>query len=335
MAALSDVSVGWLKESTYNTPVTPSKWVEFTDESLDYTRTTKQGSGLRVGASGIPLASRRISPTKAGSGSIQFEMQSKGMGTLLEAAMGSGTSTLVSGTTYQQNFVFGSLAVPLTIQKGLVDASGTVHPYTFAGCTCTGFEISVPHTDFAMLKTDWDICSLNTATAYTAPTYPASPTVYHWGMAAVTIGGSVTYPTTNALASGGTAVTNVRDFSLSVGHNLAADRYLMSAGGLKARPTPGQRSMSGSITVDYVDDVLRDALVADTALPIVVTLTSAEALSTGTATLQIVLSHCRLDGELPKSNKGAQITTSFKFMALSDGTNAPLTIVLRTADTAL
>lgn len=335
MAAISDVSVGYKKETTYNTGVTVDRWLPFLDESLDYAREVKQGAGLEVGTGGTMLASRRFSPTMGGSGDLTVECVSKGMGTLLEAALGGAASTLVTGTTYQQTFTLGSDVVPMTIQKGLVDAGGTVHPYTFEGCVANSLEFSIPHTEAATLKVGFDVCSLDTAVNYATPTYAADPTLYHWGLASATVGGSVTYPTTTTLATGGTAVTNVRDFSLSLSHNIAADRYLMSGGGLKAQPTNGVRSISGTMTADYVDDVLRDALIADTALPIVITMTSEEALSDGYATLQVVLPHCRLDGELPKSNRGNQISTQFKFTVLDDGTNEALWFLLRTADTAL
>jgi hypothetical protein len=36
MATTQDSSVGFLKESTYGTGVTPSRWLEFISETLDW-----------------------------------------------------------------------------------------------------------------------------------------------------------------------------------------------------------------------------------------------------------------------------------------------------------
>ena len=337
MAAISDVSVGWKTEVTYGTGVVVDRWMEFLDESLDYQREIKQGMGLRVGAGRIPRATRRVSPTKSGSGDLSLELYSKGMGTLLQHAMGTSVSTLVSGTTYQQNHsLINGLLPSLTIQKGLVMSDGTVAPYTFAGCVVSEFEINVPFQGIATMKTKFDIRSVATATGYTAPTYASGGVLFHWGDAAVTIGGTVTAATTTAIATGGTAVTNIRDFTLKVNNGIANDRFLMGAGGLKAKPVPGIASATGTITVEYSDAVMRDALLADTSLPIVLTITSTEALSTGFSTFQIYLAECRLDGVLPQANAGKLINTTYAFTVLDNSvaTN-PVMITTRTADTAL
>lgn len=335
MAAQSDVSVGYKAETTYGTAVTVDRWLGLLDESFDYKLEAKQGKALYVGASGVPVASRRFVPTKQGSGDLTVEAVSKGMGTLWRAALGSGTSTLVSGTTYQQWFTLGDACIPLTIQKGLVDYSGTVNPYTFAGCVATGFEFSVPHTDVASLKVGFDVQAVSTATAYASPSYASDPTLYHWGMAAITVGGTVTVPTATTLATGGTAITNGKDFSVSVDHGVDASTFRMGGSGLKAKPVPGERAITGSLTVDYTDNVLRDALLADTAVPITVTLTSTESLSSGYATLQIVIPEAHIDGDLPKANGGKAISTTYKWTGLYNETDAPLYVVLRTADSAL
>ena len=126
MAAIDDVSVGFGVESTYGTAVTPTRWLEFTDEALTYTPNKVQGEGLRVG-SYVARSNKRVTTTYDGGGVVTHETISKGMGLLLQAAFGTGTSTLVSGTTYQQLFTLGTSPSPLTIQKGVVagDAGGT------------------------------------------------------------------------------------------------------------------------------------------------------------------------------------------------------------------
>lgn len=337
MANQQDISVGWLKETTYGTPVTVNRWSEVIDPAFDYVPEVIQGEGLRVGAGGVHRAARRVATTKAGSGGIEVELFSSGLGTLLELAMGVGSSTLVASDTYQQVFTLGNTLMPsATIQVGLPDGTGTVNPYTYAGCTAEGFELSVPNAGIAMLKTNWHVRSLNTATSLVDPVYPTGGSLFHWGQAAVTYGGTVTEPTSTAIASGGTAISNVRDFSLSVSHNLASERFNMGAGGLTAQPVPTKRTISGSLTVEYTDNTLRDAYLNQTEAPLVLTMTGTEALGTGTTTFQVVIPAAYIDGSLPKANKGELITTSFSFTGLDNETAAnPLHVVVRTADTDL
>lgn len=337
MANIQDVSVGWKKETTFGTAVTVDRWMEFLDESLDFSREIKQGAGLRVGNGGVARANRRSSPTSSGSGDITLELFSKGMGTLLELAMGTSVSTVVSGSTYQQNHtLIDGLLPSATIQKGLVDAAGTVHPYTFNGATCTGFEINVPNADVATLKTSWDIRQVVTATAYAAPSYASGGVRFDWGMASVGYGGTLTTPTTTALATGTTALTNVRSISIAVDNGLAGDRYNMGNSGLKAKQVPGVRAITGSIEVEYTDDVLRDAFLNDTVNPLTLTLTSAEALSTGTSQFQVTLPAVYLDSALPKVNGGNLITTTYTFTALDNLTASdPMWCSIRTSDSAL
>src|SRR4051794_14356687 len=137
MASTQDCSVGIGVESTYKTGVTPTRWYEFVSETFDWRKSIKQGQGLRVGAR-VDRSGRRVVPTADGGGDLVLECASKGMGLLWQAALGTGASTLVSGSVQQQLFTLGDAPASLTIQKGLVEAGGTVDPYTFLGCMVAG-----------------------------------------------------------------------------------------------------------------------------------------------------------------------------------------------------
>ena len=334
MAALQDASVGTAVESTYGTPVTVTRWYEFVDESFDYEKTVKQGAGIRVGSK-VARSGRRVVTETQAKGDLTVELGSKGLGTLLQTCFGTGVSTLVSGTTYQQNFTLGATPPSMTVQKGLVRADGTVDPYTYNGGVVDSFEIDCPQGDIAKLKASFVFRDMLTATAYAAPSY-VSPSLFHFAQGAITIGGTVTAPTTTALATGGTAVANVRDFSVKVDNKLTADRFNYGGAGKMAAPTLGLRGITGKMTIEYTDRTLVDAYIADTPLALSLTFTSSETLSTGTAQLQIVLPEIKLNGEVPKANGTDLITLSVDFDALDNLTAAqPIWLSLRTADTAL
>ena len=335
MATPQDCSIGLVNEGTYGTYVAPTRFYEFTDEGFGRKPNRKQGQGLRVGGR-VARSGRRVTTTVQGEGNLELEAVSKGLGLLLAAATGSGTSTLVSGSTYQQNFVLGDTPNSLAIQKGIVDAGGTVRAHSFLGCMVSGWSFMAPSDDVAKFSFDFDIRDLDTAQSYAAPSYPSAPSLYNFSQAAATYAGTVTVPTATALASGGTAATDIRDFELNVNNNLATDRFNFGAAGKKAKPTVGLREISGKFTAEYAANGYRDDFIADTERAIVVTLTSSEALSVGTATLQVVLPAVKLDSGIPVSNNGDFVTVEHNFTVLDNLTAAqPLYVVLRTADTAL
>ena len=337
MAALQDASVGTAVESTYGTPVTVTRWYEFVDESFDYEKTVKQGAGIRVGSK-VARSGRRVVTQTQAKGDLSVELTSKGLGTLLQTCFGAGVSTLVSGSTYQQNFTLGTGATPpsMTVQKGLVRADGTVDPYTYNGGVVDSFEIDCPHGDIAKLKAAFIFRDMLTATAYAAPSYVTGGSLFHFAQGTITVGGTVTAPTTTALATGGTAVANVRDFNVKVDNKLTADRFTYNAAGKMLSPTYGLRDIGGKLTIEYTDRTLTDAYIADTPLALTLTFTTTEALSTGFSQLQITLPEIKLNGEVPKANGTDLITLSVDFDVLDNLTaTQPIWVSLRTADTAL
>lgn len=333
MAGLQDVSVGVGVESTYGTGVTPTRWWEFTDESLDFRKNIKQGQGLRVGAR-VARSGRRVIPTADAGGDFTMECTSKGMGLLWQACLGTGAHTLVAGTTYQQLFTLGDAPSSLTVQKGLVQVGGTVDAYTYTGATVDSWELGFPNADIATLKTTIDCKDVTTATAYAAPTYATAPNLFHFANGSIS-SGTLTAPTTTALASGSTTLADIRGGTLKVDNNIKGDRYNFGASGRKAKPTTGTRGITGNLEVEYDNTTFRDAVLNDTAMSLILTFT-AGALSTGLETLQVVVPEIKFDTELPKSNKGELITQPMAFAGLDNLTaTQPIWVVTRTADTAL
>jgi len=307
--------------------------LEFTDESLTYNKNIKQGQGLRVGGR-VARSARRVVPTTDASGEITLECVSKGMGLLWQLALGSGTSTVVSGATFQQLFTLSDTPPSATVQVGLPQAGGTVDAYTYAGAMCTGFTLNFPNADIATLQVSLDAASLSTATAYAAPSYASSPSLFHFAGGAIA-SGTLTSPTTTALASGTTTIADVRGGSVQVNHNLSTDRFNFGASGKKAKPTVGLREITGSLTVEYDTNTWRDAVINDTPMALILTFTGA-ALSTGNETLQVVIPEIKFDSPLSQANGTDLITTDLSFTGLDNLTAAqPIWVVCRTADSAL
>jgi hypothetical protein len=334
MATTQDCSLGFKKETTFKTGVTVDRWLEFLgDWSFNWNKNIIQGQGLRVG-SRVARSARRVIPTADGSGTFTVEATSKGMGTLWEFVMGSGTSTLVSGTTFQQVFTLADLMPSATIQQGLVQAGGTVDAHTFLGCTCSDFEFDFNNAGLALLKTNVDIADNTTATGYASPSYSASPNLFHFANISL-FTGTLTAPTATAVASAITPVADVRGGTLQVSHNLRDDRQNAGGGGRKARQIPGLRAVTGSLQVEYDSTTFRDMVLNDTPMNLLIQYT-AGALSTGNETLQVIVPEIKLDGDLPKPNGTDLIVQDLKFQGLDNQTAAqPIWVVTRTADNAL
>lgn len=338
MATTQDSSVGIGKESTYGTSVTPTRWFEFTDEKFEFKPMRKQGKGLRVGGR-LARSGRRVTTGLEVTGELNLEAVTKGLGLLFEGALGSGTSTLVSGTTYQQNFVIGDTLSSFTVQKGLVQEDGTVTPYTFTGCVIDSFEITSGTDEMVSLKFGFDgNGGVSTATSYTTPSYPTTPSLFTFTQGVLT-SGTFTAPTTTTLASGATTIANVTEFSIKGENKLTGGmRTYGSAGKRGTKPRAGDRAdaINGKVKVIYTDTTFRDASFNDTDLSLILTFTTTEALSTGFATLQIAIPVARLEPETPQVNGSEVIETDYTFSVL-DGLSAaqPLWVILRTADSAL
>lgn len=337
MASLADASFGIANESTPGTYVAPTRWWEVMSPEFDVRKNVKQGMGMRVGTR-VARSGRRVVVTADAGGSVEVELVSKGLGLLLESCLGVAASTLVSGTTYQQNHTLatGTVLPSRTLQTGVVATDGTVFATSYLGSMVDTWELNIGNGEVATLKTNWDCMNYTTAQSYAAPSYASAPSLFHWGQAAFTLGGTVTAPTTTALASGGTAATNIRSLKLTGNNKAAKDRYNGGGAGRKARQLIGDAELSGELEIEFTDATVRDAYLADTELAFTCTLTSTEALSTGFAQLQITLPAIKLNGEVAKPNGDEPSVLKVPFDVLDNLTAAqPIWISTRTADSAL
>lgn len=340
MSTSLDASISLKKETTYGTPVTPDVAYEFTEESFDYVPTFTDGVGFRA-RSRVRASRSRVLTKEETSGAFTVEATSKGLGKLFEAALGTGTSTLISGTSYQQLFtpIADDYLPSYTIQKSVPLIGGSVSPQTYAGMVCSGFELSAPLEGIPTIQFSFMGKSMTTATAFAALNYPASPVLFSFVNGAITVGGAPTVPSTTALAAGGTTVANIREITVSYDNALDGGGFTLGGAGQRGRkPVVGRRVVSGSLTAEYTNDVLRDAWKAQTDLAIVLTFQTATAISGANfPTLQVTIPVVRLDGEMPKATvDGSPATQSISFTGLDGEVAAhPIYVAIVTAETAI
>jgi hypothetical protein len=335
MVSTQDASLGLAVETTYKTGVTPSRWYEFVDASLDFNKQIKQGMGLRVGGR-VARSARRVVPAADAGGDFTVECTSKGMGLLWQACLGTGSSTLTSGSVYQQLFTLGDNPSSLTIQKGVVEAGLTVDAYTFLGCMVSAWEFDFPNADICSLKVTIDAGDLDTATSYASPSYATSPALFEFSGGTISTG-TLTAPTSTTLASATTALADVRSGTVSCANNLTADRFNLGGGGRKSKPTVGLRGITGTLAVEYDSTDFRDAVLDDSPMCIVLDFAAtAETLGAGHPHLQVVLPEVKFDSEIAKTNGTDLVVQNMSFSVLDNLSAAqPIWVVMTTADTEL
>ncbi len=321
MTTFLDNQVGLKKEVTYGTAVVPDRFYMFTGSAHSDGKSVVQGVGLKPGAR-VAQSDRRTIPYRSAAGSLDLEVPSKGLGVLWEGCMGASTSTLVSAGLYQQVFSFADVMPSYTVQYGVWDGSA-VSPYTYAGCQIGSWTLNCPEGNIVNMTLNWVGKSLSTAGSVAAASYPASSSLFTFAHAAFYVGGTLTAPTTTVMGSvTGSALATVKNFSLSVDNALKDGPQV---GGLPTIRKPGLRAITGTVNVEYEGATFRDAIIADTPLVLLVTLTN------GTDVVQVVIPEVRLNGNLPTSNGAERVTHDLAF----EGLTSNLAIVTRTADAAL
>lgn len=342
MTTQLDSSIGLKKETTYGTGVTVDHFPEFLSETMKWKPNYMLGKGIRQG-SRVTRASRRVLGKNWAEGDIEIEVAAKGIGIFFEALLGSVTSTIIgAGPGYQHVYTL-STTDPMpsyTIQKGIpLLGGGAAQPHTFTGAVCGSGEITSPNGEFLKLKTSWNAKAMATGTAYAAPSYIASgQELFTFWQGVLTLGGSVTNPTSTALASGGTSVGNVLDFSLSIDNKIDANGFGYGSSGQQSRkPVLGYAEIKGKVTAEFDSVTLRDYYIAGTSIPLTLTFTTATLLqATVFNTFQIVLPNIKLDGDIPTAVNDGVVKLDIDFTVV-DGEAAgvsPVYVVIRTSDTA-
>lgn len=338
MTTQLDCSIGLKKETTWGTGVVVDRFPEFVSEKLTWNPTFKQGAGLRVGSRAARNARRSLVKQSAG-GDIEIEAATKGLGIFFEALLGTSVSTQIgAGPGYQQVHTLTTTALPsYTIQKGVPTIAGAVSAHTFNGAVCASGELSASNADIVKFSTKWDAKEVKTDVSYAAPSYVAGAELFTFVHGAIALGGSVTAPTTTALATGGTTAANITDFKISIDNKIDGGGFVFGSGGKRGRkPLVGLAEIKGSVTAEFDSNTLRDAWLNQTPLSLTLTLQTATAITTGVyPTIQVYVPIIKLEGDIPMSNGGDVITQSIDFTGLFDGSTEPIYLVYRTEDTAI
>lgn len=336
MANRIEDQVGLALESTYNTPVTPDHFYPFIDGTAgDWDTRQRQGQGMFVGTKRGFRGDRRVLPIGQGTITLKTELASRQGMLMLRLAAGVGVDTLISGSAYMGRFVTsitGTLGPSATIQIVKVRNDGTQDAETYAGCTAVSCEIECPKDGIMTISVVFDARSISTATAVATPSYTANAFLFDASQGAAGVGGTLTVPTTTALASGLTPFGNFTSWKLAWDNAADLSRWII---GGRNQPTWGIVNPVFSADAEYNDLTLRTSYLAGTSLPVTVTHTTTEALSVGSSQFQLAIPMLFL-----KSPIFPPVSMDTKVVSVSgdvdwDGTNELFYLMYRSADATI
>ena len=307
--------LGIAAESSYGTFVAPTKFIEFTKESLVLKKTTAQSAGIAAGRL-MPLSARRVLTRKEASGSFDIEVTNKSMGLILQSLMGTTVTPVQQGATaaYLQTHTLASVAgKSLTIQKGVPLTTGTVTDKTFIGCKLTSGEFSCEVGGMLMGTFEVDGKDCDEAQTLATASYP-SMSPFHFGQLTVKAG---TFGSEAAL-------DGIRKVSCKIERPQDVERFYAGQAGLKKEPIENdQVRITGTLDSDYVATTLDDLHTSDAATSLVLEWVGPIIASTFAETFRITLPAIRLDEGPPVVDGFGVVKPTFNYTGLYDGTNLP------------
>jgi hypothetical protein len=313
--------LGFAEESVYGTAVTPTRFLEFTTESLELRHNIAASSGIRSGRR-YGGSGRRITREDAG-GAVTFEVPRSGFGVFLEYLLGGVSSVNTIGTVWTHTFTPATLlGKSLTLQKGVEKADGTVQAFTYPGTKVLAIDFSNDQDGLLMATVEFDAREEETATALASASY-TTPVVFTYAEGSLEVDDAVK--------------ANVRSLgSLRIQNNFNVERFFLGSGGLKSEPinTPFD-SITGRLDVEFQNLTDFYALfAADTEAKLELIYTGAVIEGAHNYQLAITVNNVRFEGETPKVTGPALVYQNIPFVGLDDPVaGAAISVVYKTTDT--
>lgn len=323
-----NASIGFAEESTYGTPVTPTKFFEFNSESLKKVPGRSESKGHRAGQR--VMRADRHEPYHTGvTGSLELDVPTKGFGILLKHALGTASISTATDSNYTQTHIIGDLTSRyLTGQVNRQFQAGTDQAHTFHGLKIVAMELSCDMDGVLVASFEFDGEDEDTGTALATVTYASDTRVFSWAGGAVTIGGSS---------------AEITGFRCRIANALNTGRRYLRGSVLKKNPLENDfrtvewelKGLDHTALTNYGRVIDLDR--ADNLAAIVATFNGPVAhAGTTLPRLEITLPAARFDAVDGLSvSTFDPLSTTFSGIATDDDSAEPLTITYRTTDSAV
>lgn len=306
MSGGAEAQIGWKSEVTPGTAVTVDTFLPFVSENIK--------NNINYLDTQTKSARRVLRLTKQGSkgitGGFTTELPNTDIATLLKHMFGA-VSTSGAGP-YEHTYTPDSLdGLGLTVQVGRPASSGTVHPFTYAGCKVANWTISADIDAIAQLQVGLVGMTEVTATALATASYDSTWEPFVFTEASMTIDGS--------------AVGTVRSGSLSCDN--AVNPRIRWGSGVSKEPTQnGLSSFTGTVTTDFDSLTHYGLFTAGTETAMVWT------FDNGTETLVITM-NVQFTGETPEVSDFDLLPQNLPFRVISSDSDADaITAVLTNSE---
>lgn len=318
--------IGIAAESSYGTFAAPTRFIEFTKESLQLKKTTATSNGIAAGRL-VSRSSRRVVTQRQAAGSLEMEVTTKAMGVLLQSLMGTSVTPAQQEATaayLQEHLLVDTAGKSLVIQKGVPLTTGVVTDKTFVGCKVISAEFSCEVGGMLVVSFELDIKDCDETQTLAVATYPEMAP-FHFGQMSVKTG----------VYDSEVALSGIRKVSLKIERPQAVERFYAGAAGLKAEPISNdQVKITGSLEGDYVSTLLDDLHTSDAATAFVWDFTGAVIAGAHNERITFRVPAIRVDDAPPAVEGFDVVKTTMAFTGLDDGTN-PVAIEYMSPDITL
>jgi hypothetical protein len=311
--------IGIVPEVTYGTYVIPTRFLEFTSESLTVDKRVLESRSI----GSMFLKSGRVRHyIRGGGGQIEVPFMNQGMGLLLKHALGGAAIAQVAATPeYEQTFTpaaDGGQGDYLTVQKGLADTGGTVRPFNYLGMKVTEWELAQAIDANLLFRLTMDAKTVEVASALATASYPADLVPLSFIDAVLTIDA---------------VEVCVREFTITGTRAMDLERICL--GNTKREPVAnGEFVIGGTIVREFEGMDQYNDWIAGTPAALTATWEYGDTGDGQPFALEITIPHVIYTGETPQAN-GSEITLqNLPFKALDNGTDPVITIVYSSTDTA-
>ncbi|MFD3464803.1 phage tail tube protein [Streptomyces sp. NPDC058682] len=319
MPTIHDSYFGAVDEITYGTAVLPTKFFEFTDESIEGKYERIDSEAIRSG-SRVLRSDRFATNPKGAEGDVKMEVISSGFEFWLKHMLGGISSGAPTGGFITHTATLGDLnGKSFTAQVGRVDNTGTKIPFTYEGGKVKEWELSNAVDELLKLSVGLDFAkeSIGAGTgAYVAatPTYIANTKLFSFGGGTVTVSGTS---------------FDISDFSLKANNGLKDDRYFIRNTGKKSEPLESElRKYEWSLKAEFGGTTQMNRVASAIASGAVADITVLWDGPDG-AQFKVQMPFARFD-EGPVNVGGLEVVEQdLSGIALTDGTASPVTITYK------
>lgn len=293
-----DAQLGVAEESTVGTYVEPTRFVEFTSESMSMEVARIESDAIRAGRTIIDSDDWAVGGRTVG-GTVEFDARTKDLGLWLKHGLGA-VSTSGSGP-YTHTFTPGDLfGKGLTVQVGRPDTGGTVRPFSYTGCKVASLSLSASVGELLSVSADLIGQDETTAESLATASYTSASTLFTFVHGAVTVAGSA---------------APCMSFDFQVSNGLQDARHRLGSAVSTEQRQNARRTITLSAELDFENLTNYNRLASGAEAAVVLTFTS------GTDVLTITL-NARTDGTTPQVGSVDEIPLNLEFVAVGDGSDA-------------